>query len=168
MKTDVRKGKGKTKMKKTVLLGITAPLFYYLVLNLLLYVILPTEYNEQYDWLYNALILLLPALPGFAVLIVLIRKTLKEFFVSMLVSTCISLVVIVLYELIGFDWWLHKQITGLDELSLGFGFLCAVTMYSYGCACLGGAVIAGVITLVRQIKAKKNKNGKDSEKAELC
>lgn len=145
-------------MKKTVLLGISAPLFYYLVLNLLLYVILPSEYNETYAWLYNALILLLPALPGVAVLWLLIKNTLKEYFVSLLVCTCISLAVIILYNLTGFDWWLHKQITGIDEFSLGDGLFRAVTMISYGYACLGGAVIAGVITLTKQIKAKRKEN----------
>ena len=56
----------------------------------------------------------------------------------------------------GIELMIHTAITGYEELSLGDGFLTAVTMEFYLVSCLVGAIVAGVATFVKKRKTKKN------------
>ncbi|MBQ6893209.1 MAG: hypothetical protein IJN48_03295 [Clostridia bacterium] len=64
-------------MKKTkaVLIGILLLLFYYFILLLMLL----WEYNEKYSIIQNAMLYVLPALPGVALAALLIRNTLRDY-----------------------------------------------------------------------------------------
>ena len=140
-------------MKKNILIGIFLPLFYYLVVNIMLYTILADEYNEKYAMLNNILIMILPALPGIALIFLLIRKSFKEYFKSIGVCFLTSLIIILVYNFLSIDLMIHTKVTGYEEFSMGDGLIFAVTSISYLSSCLIGSVIAGVITFVKKRKS---------------
>lgn len=139
-------------MKKNVLIGIFLPLFYFLVNNIIRYVILSGEYNEEYALLHNTLIIILPALPGISLIFLLIRKSMKEYFSSLNICFWTSFAVIIIYLISGIEIMIHRKITGYEEVSLGDSFISAITMESYLVSCLIGAIIAGVITFFKRKK----------------
>ena len=67
------------KKSKSIYIGIFSLLFYYLVMHLMLL----WEYNEKYSFIQNAMLYVLPALPGVALAILLIRNSVREFFESL-------------------------------------------------------------------------------------
>lgn len=146
-------------MKKisSVFIGVCSPLFYYFVVHFMLYC--PWfEYNEKYAIIQNAMLFVLPALPGVAIAFLLVRNTLKEFFKSLGICFLISIFIIFIYNFIGIDLMIYTLITGYEEFSLGEGLLFAVTSISYIISCFVGTVVSGVITLRRQ---KRNATGLD-------
>lgn len=146
-------------MKKisSVFIGVCSPLFYYFVVHFMLYC--PWfEYNEKYAIIQNAMLFVLPALPGVAIAFLLVRNTLKEFFKSLGICFLISIFIIFIYNFIGIDLMIYTLITGYEEFSLGEGFLFAVTSISYIISCFVGTVVSGAITLRRQ---KRNATGLD-------
>ena len=142
-------------MKKNILIGIFSPLFYFLVCNILNYVILAGEYNEEYALFHNMLIIILPALPGISLIFLLIRSSMKEYFKSLSVCFWISFAVMITYMFLGIDTMIHTAITSYEELSLGDGFLMAITMLSYFASCLAGALAAGIVTYLKKRKTTR-------------
>ena len=64
-------------MKKlNIFLGIAAPLYFFLVSNLMLCM----EYSEKYSYIQNSLLISLPTLPGVMLAFMLIRNSLRNFF----------------------------------------------------------------------------------------
>ena len=109
-------------MKKlNIFLGIAAPLYFFLVSNLMLCM----KYSEKYSYIQNFLLISLPALPGVMLAFMLIRNSLKEFFQSFGIFFFTSVFVFIGIVL------LHKAITGYEELSLGGGILLATMYISY-------------------------------------
>lgn len=137
-------------MKKNIFIGIFSPLFYHLVVNLMLYTILADEYSERYAFLNNALILMLPALPGIALIFLLIRNSLKEYFKSLVICFLLSFMVMVIYNISGINLMIWTKVTGYEEFSLGEGFIFDITIMSYLSSCLVGSMVACVITFIRQ------------------
>ncbi len=143
-------------MKKNILIGIFSPLFYFLVVNIMRYTILAGEYNEEFALLHNLMIMVLPAVPGVTLIFLLIRNSMKEYFKSLSICFWISFVVMIVYMFSGIELMIHTAITGYEELSLGDGFLTAITMEFYLVSCLVGSIVAGIATFVKKRKTKKN------------
>ncbi len=142
-------------MKKNILIGIFSPLVNFLVCNILNYVILAGEYDEEYALFHNMLIIILPALPGISLIFLLIRSSMKEYFKSLSVCFGISFAVMIIYMFLGIDTMIHTAITGYEELSLGDGFLMAITLLSYLASCLFGTIVAGIVTYVKKRKTTR-------------
>lgn len=138
--------------KSAVLVGIFAPLYYELVFNLMLY----TEYSERYAFIQNLMIYLLPALPGIAVALVLVKNSLKDYFKSLGICFLISMIVFLIYGALHIDLSIFKAITGYDEFSNGEGLLFVIMFLSYVVSCTIGAFVSGIISLCRQIKSRKS------------
>lgn len=134
--------------KSTILTGILSPLYYFLVLNLMLYM----EYSERYAFIQNLMLFILPALPGIATAFALARNSLKEYFASLGSCFLISAITFVLYEFSSIDLMIHKLITGYDEFSNGAGILFVATFFSYIVSCFLGAAVSGIISFRKQIK----------------
>lgn len=137
-------------MKKNIFIGIFSPLFYYLVFNIILYTILAEEYNEKYALLHSVLIIILPALPGVALIFLLIWDSLKAFFKSLAICFSTSLPVMFVYHRM--DLMIYTKVTGYEEFSLGEEFILGITCMTYLFSCLIGSVIACIITCIRQRK----------------
>lgn len=148
--------KGDNSMKKNILSGIFSPLFYFLVVNLMRYTILAGEYKEETALLHNLMIMVMSAMPGVALMFLLIRNSMKEYFKSLSICFCISLVVMIVYMFSGIELMIYTAITGYEEMSLGDGIVMAVTMGFYLVSCLVGSIVAGVVTLIKKRKIKKN------------
>jgi hypothetical protein len=137
-------------MKKTknILIGILSLLFYYFVSHLMLL----WEYNEKYSFIQNAMLYVLPALPGAALAILLIRNSVREFFKSwgicFLTSVCLGLLWIILRV----DLMIYTSLTGFEEFALGEGLLMTVMFFSYIISCTVGCIIAGVLSFYKQKK----------------
>ena len=133
-------------MKKLsiILIGILSPLYYHLIFNLMLCM----EYNERYASFQNIMLFILPALPGVVMAFALVRKSMKNYFMSLGTCFLISAAVFALYYFLNIDLIVYKTITGYDELSNGEGLLFAVTFFSYAVSCFAGALISGVVSLV--------------------
>lgn len=138
--------------KSAVLVGIFAPLYYELVFNLMMY----TEYSERYAFIQNLMIYLLPALPGIAVALVLVKNSLKDYFKSLGICFLISMIVFLIYGALHIDLSIFKAITGYDEFSNGEGLLFVIMFLSYAVSCTIGAFVSGIISLCRQIKSRKS------------
>lgn len=143
-------------MNKNILIGIFSPLFYFLVNNIMRYTILAVEYNDKYALFHNMLIITLPALPGISLVFLLIRSSLKEYFKSLNICFWVSFAVIIIYIHSRIDLIIYTAITGYEELSLGDGLLTAITLMSYIGFCLGGAIVAGIATYVKQRKLSQS------------
>ncbi len=135
-------------MKKhtNVIIGVCSPLFYFFVSFCLLIM----EYNEKYAFFQNALIIILPALPGIALAFLLIRDTFKDFLKSLGVCFLTSVFFIIIVTVCRIELMLYTIATGYDEFALGEGFLYAITSTVYLISCSAGVVISGIITFVRQ------------------
>ncbi|MBE6564530.1 MAG: hypothetical protein E7655_04590 [Ruminococcaceae bacterium] len=144
-------------MKKNIFIGIFSPLLYFLINNLLRYTVLASEYNEKYAMLVNALLVLLPALPGVALIFLLRRCSVKDFYKSLGISFWVSVVVFVGYILLGIDPWIYNKVTGFEELGLGDGFITALTMIAYLISCVVGSVAAGILTFSYERKMSRCK-----------
>ena len=141
-------------MKKNILIGIFSPLFYFLIVNIMRYTILAGEYNEKFALLHNLIIMGLPAVPGVALMFLLIRNSMKEYFKSLSICFWISFVVMIIYMFSGIELVIYTAITGYEEMSLGDGLITAVTMEFYLVSCLVGAIVAGVATFVKKRKTQ--------------
>ena len=90
------KGSVEMKKSKSIFGGIFSLLFYYLVMHLMLL----WEYDEKYSFIQNAMLYVLPALPGVALAILLIRNSVRGFFKSwgicFLTSVCFGFLWIIL------------------------------------------------------------------------
>ncbi len=139
-------------MKKNILIGIFSPLFYFLIVNIMRFTILAGEYNEQYAFIHNILILLLPALPGISLIFLLIRNSMNEYFESLSICFLISFAVMIVYMFSGIELKIYTAITGYEEFSLGDGFITVITMVSYLVSCLVGTIVAGIVTYVKKRK----------------
>lgn len=142
--------------KSAVLVGIFAPLYYELVFNLMMYMMLYTEYSERYAFIQNLMIYLLPALPGIAVALVLVKNSLKDYFKSLGICFLISMIVFLIYGALHIDLSIFKAITGYDEFSNVDGLLFVIMFLSYAVSCTIGAFVSGIISLCRQIKSRKS------------
>ena len=136
------------KKSKCIFIGIFSLLFYYLVVHLMLL----WEYDEKYSFIQNAMLYVLPALPGVALAILLIRNSVREFFKSwgicFLTSVCLGFLWIILRV----DLMIYTSLTGFEEFALGEGLLMAVMSFSYIISCTVGCVIAGVLSFYKQKK----------------
>ena len=138
-------------MKKNILIGLLTPLFYYFGVNIIRYTLLAIEYpGKYYAALAVALLYVLPALPGVALIFLLIRDSLEEFFNSLGICFLTSLMLMLFYHVSNVDLMLYTWITGYAEFSLGDGFLFVMTFMVYLASCLIGSVIAYIITCIRQ------------------
>lgn len=134
------------KKSKSILIGIFSLLFYYFVLHLMFL----WEYNEKYAVIQNAMIYVLPALPGVALAILLIRNSLKEFFKSWGICFLSSVCLLLIWNILRVDLMIYTSITGFEEFSLGEGMLIAVTSFSYITSCTVGCIIAAVVSFYKQ------------------
>lgn len=143
-------------MKKSVVLaGIFAPLYYELVFNLMMYMAMYTEYNERYAFIQNLMIYILPALPGIAVAVALVKNSLKDYFKSLGICFLSSTIVFVIYGALNIDLSIFKAITGYDEFSKAGGLLFVIMFLSYTVSYAVGVFVSGIISLCRQIKSRK-------------
>lgn len=136
------------KKSKNILTGILSIVFYYFVLHLNLI----WEYNEKYAAIQDAILYVLPALPGVALAILLIRNSVREFFKSWGVCFLSSVCLFFIWTILRVDLTIYSSLTGLEEFSLGEGLLMAVISLSYIRSCTVGCIIAGVISFYRQKK----------------
>ena len=143
-----------TKKYVNIIIGVCSPLFYYFVSFCLLFM----EYNEKYAFSQNALLFILPALPGIAPAFLLIRETFKDFLKSLGVCFLTSALFIILVAAFRINLMIYTIVTGYEEFSLGEGLLFAVTSISYFISCFVGAFISGIITFIRQ---KSHSSGVD-------
>lgn len=136
------------KKSKNIFIGIFSLLFYYLVMHLMLL----WEYNEKYSFIQNAMLYVLPALPGVGLAILLIRNSVREFFKSwgicLLTSMCFGFLWIILQV----DLMIHTSLTGFEEFALGEGLLMMIMSFSYIISCSAGCIIAGVLSFYKQKK----------------
>lgn len=133
---------------KNVMIGFFSIMFYYFVDMLMIC----WEYNETYAIFQNAMLFVLPALPGIALAFLFIRNSIKEFFKSLGISFLTSVFVFFAYTFSGVNLILHTHLTGRKEFDLGEGLLSAVMLFSYIISCFGGTVIAAIVTLCKQRK----------------
>ena len=141
-----RKGSIEMKKSKSIYIGIFSLLFYYLVVHLMLL----WEYNEKYSFIQNSMLYVLPALPGVAHAILLIRNSVREFFKSwgicFLTSVCLGFLWIILRV----DLMIYTSLTGFEEFSLGEGLLIAIMSMSYIISCTIGCIVAAILSFVKQ------------------
>ncbi len=134
---------------KNILTGVLSLVFYYFVLHLNLI----WEYNENYATIQETMLYVLPALPGVALAILLVRNSVREFFkswgVCFLSSVCLGFLWIILQV----DLIIYTSLTGFDEFSLGEGLLMVVMSLSYVISCTVGCIIAGVVSFYKQKKS---------------
>ncbi len=136
------------KKSKIILTGILSLMFYYFVSHLMLI----WEYNEKYAVIQNAMLYVLPALPGVALAISLIRNSLREFFKSWGVCFLSSVCLFLIWTILKVDLMIYTSLTGFEEFSLGEGLLMAVMSFSYIISCTVGCIIAAVVSLYKQKK----------------
>ncbi len=134
---------------KNILTGVLSLVFYYFVLHLNLI----WEYNENYATIQETMLYVLPALPGVALAILLVRNSVREFFkswgVCFLSSVCLGFLWIILQV----DLMIYTSLTRFDEFSLGEGLLMVVMSLSYVISCTVGCIIAGVVSFYKQKKS---------------
>ncbi len=137
-------------MKKTknILIGICSLLFFYLVAHLMLL----WEYNEKYKIIQLAMLYVLPALPGVALAILLVRDSVKEFFKSWGICFISSECLLFIWNNLLIDSMIHKSLTGFEKINLGEGFMILGMSSSYIISCTIGCIIAGVISFYKQKK----------------
>ena len=135
-------------MKKIspIVLGVCAPLFHRLIFNIMLHI----EYNENFSAIQNAMIFILPALPGVALGFLLIRNKIKEYLKSFGICFLTSIAITWLYDTIGVDMIIFKHMTGYDEIYYGEALMFLFTYLPYLISCFIGIVVAGIITIFRQ------------------
>ncbi len=135
-------------MKKTkaVLIGIISLLFYYFLSHLMFL----WEYNENYAIIQNAMLWVLPALPGVALAILLIRNSMREFFKSWGICFLSSICLLFIWNILRIDMMIYTRLTGFEEFGLGEGLLIAVMSLSYIISCTVGCIIAGVVSFYKQ------------------
>ena len=136
------------KITKNILIGICSLLFCYLVTHLMFL----WEYNESYAIIQNAMLFVLPALPGVALAILLIRNSLREFFKSWSICFLSSICLFLIWNILRIDLMIYTSLTGFEEFSLGEGLLMAVMSLSYTVSCTVGCIIAGVVSFYKQRK----------------
>jgi len=140
-------------MKKRMLIGIFSPLLYFWIYHFLRYCPL-FEYSEKYGAIQNAMLFILPALPGVALAFLIVEDSVKKYLKSVGICFIISLVVFILYIQSGVELMIFRAITGYEEGSPGEGILILVTFMSYIISCFVGVIISGIITGYRQNKSK--------------
>lgn len=133
---------------KNILTGVSSLLFYYLTFHLMYM----WEYNEKYAVVQNALLYVLPALPGAALAVFLTRNSLKEFFKSWGVCILSSVCLLFIWNILQVDLKIHTSLTGFEEFGLGEGLLMAIMSFSYVISCTVGCIIAGVASFYKQGK----------------
>lgn len=141
-------GERRNDNEKNILTGILSLIFYYAVSHLMLI----WEYNEKYSIIQNVMLFVLPALPGIAIAILLIRNSLREFFKSWGICFLSSVCLFFIWNILGVDMMIYTSLTGFREFSLGEGLLIAVTSFSYIISCTVGCIIAAVVSFYKQKK----------------
>ena len=136
------------KKTKSILIGIFSLLFYYFVSHLMFL----WEYNEKYAVIQNAMLYILPALPGVALAILLIRNSLREFFKSWAICFISSVCLFLIWNILRVDLMIYTSLTGFEEFSLGEGLLMAVMSFSYIISCTVGCIIAAAVSFYKQKK----------------
>lgn len=136
------------KKSKNILIGIFSLLFYYFVSHLMFL----WEYNEKYEIIQNAMLFVLPALPGVALAVLLIRNSLREFFKSWGICFFSSICIFFIWNIMRIDLMIYTTLTGFDEFSLGEGLLIAVMSFSYIVSCTVGCIIAAAVSFYKQKK----------------
>ena len=131
---------------KSIYIGIFSLLFYYLVMHLMLL----WEYNEKYSFIQNAMLYVLPALPGVALAFLLIRNSVREFFKSWGVCFLSSVCLGFLWISLRVDLMIYTSLTGFEEFSLGEGLLIAIMSMSYIISCTIGCIVAAILSFVKQ------------------
>ncbi len=139
-------------MKKNILIGIFSPMFFFLIVNIMRYTILAGEHSEEFAVLHNLMIIFLPAVPGVALMFLLIRSSMREYFESLSICFWISFIVMIVYMFSGIELKIYTTITGYEELGLGDGLITVVTMGYYLISCFVGSVVAGVATYIKKRK----------------
>ena len=134
------------KIAKNILIGICSLLFYYLVTHLMFL----WEYNESYAIIQNGMLFVLPALPGVALAIFLIRNSLKEFLKSWGVCILSSVCLFFIWNSLRIDLLIYTSLTGFEEFSLGEGLLIAIMSMSYIISCTIGCIVAAILSFVKQ------------------
>ena len=137
------------KKSKIILTGIFSLMFYYFVSHLMLI----WEYNEKYSIIQNAMLYVLPALPGVALAVLLIRNSLREFVKSWGICFLSSVCLCLLWVILRVDLMIYTSLTGFEEFALGEGLLIAVMSFSYIISCTVGCIIAGVLSFYKQKKS---------------
>lgn len=143
------KGENMRKVKN-IIIGICSLLFYYFVA----YLMFLWEYNEKYAIIQNAMLFVLPALPGVALAILLIRNSLKEFFKSWGMCFIASACIFLIWNALRVDLMIYTRLTGFEEFSLGEGLLMAIMSFSYILSCTVGCIIAAIISYNKQKKTE--------------
>lgn len=141
------------KKAKNILIGICSLLFYYLVTHIMLV----WEYNESYAVIQNGMLFVLPAIPGVALAILLIRNSLKDFLKSWGICFLSSICLFFIWNFLRVDLLIYTSLTGFEEFSLGEGLLGAFMFMSYIISCTIGCIIAAILSFYKQkrIKIKK-------------
>ncbi len=136
------------KKSKIILTGILSLVFYYFVSHLMLI----WEYSEKYSIIQNAMLYVLPAAPGVALAISLIRNSLREFLKSWGICFLSSVCLFFIWNILRVDMMIHTSLTGFEEFSLGEGVLMAVMSFSYIISCTVGCIMAAAVSFYKQKK----------------
>ena len=139
------------KKLKPVLVGIFAMFFCFFVYLLNAYLL----YNSFAKILLLLSYYLLPALPGVALVFLLVRETKSEFYIDLGISILSSLFTFLIYAFLGIDSMIYSKITGYVEASLGDGILFVGTFFVYIISCIIGSAIAGIRTAYLQWKKER-------------
>ena len=134
------------KTTKNILIGTCSLLFYCLVKHLMVL----WEYNESYAIIQNGMLFVLPALPGVALAILLIRNSLKDFLKSWGICALSSVCLFFIWNSLGVDLLIYTSLTGFKEFSLGEGLLIAIMSMSYIISCTIGCIVAAIVSFYKQ------------------
>ena len=137
-------------MKKSinVLIGILSPVFFHLVMHLMMI----WDYNEKYSILQNAMLYILPAIPGVFIAFFFIRNSLSDFIKSFGIYFLTYVCVVLIFIVFRVDLMIHTHLTGYEEFAMGEGFLMAVMWITYTTSCFCGFIVAGIISFCKQRK----------------
>ena len=141
-------------MKKIVFAGIALPLYFELMLNIIIYILNFDLFHETISKFGNVLLYIISSFAGVLYFILLPKKSVIEFTGGLCVSFSVSAIVFFIYTLLGIDRIIFQNITGFEELGLGYGFVLVITFKAYFVSCIVGAIVAFIITLVKQHKLK--------------
>lgn len=134
------------KYKKEILTACFSLAFYCFVMHLMLL----WEYSEKYETAQSVLLLILPALPGVALAVLLIRNSLKEFLKSWAICLVASACVCLIWIVFRIDLMIYTFLTGFDEIGLGESILSLVMFFSYMLSCTVGCIVAAVVSFCKQ------------------
>jgi len=133
------------KKRNSIIIGIASPGYLFLIYHLMYL----CEYNEMYADIRNAMLFILPALPGITLAFLLISDSLEAFVRSWSVCFMSSVIMCAVWNILRIDLIIYTALTGSDQIAMGDSLLMAVMLISYMISCTVGCITAAVISGIR-------------------